>query len=780
MKTLAAILLLFAVALHAATDIQPKPSDPGNLGATTNRFPKVIATDGLFSGTVTGSFVGPISGDASGASNVVAAAVSGTITNNTTGNAATATTANTTATAALVTGNGSLSSTNFSGNGSGLTNLNVAIRLSDYMASDTVLNIGNTNTGVDRSALIQSLLNRVTNYAGMTLYWDVAVSGANLFIRSNTAIYASPGCGMRLLPNANSPLISNFGFNAATNSANWTNTPDLSAIAKDENIVLNGGIWDGNKSWQQHDTATNGWVVGMRFFNVKNLHLENVQVNSAKTFAYHIFNSDADQIINCRYDMGTNSAVNTDGLHYHASKNITIKNFTAHGSDDAIGLNADDLNAYAGYGSIFGPYAAAGPITGVNIDGLNLHGSYGTNWTGSCGIRILSGTNRIDGVTIRNINGRYNDHILVVGNFDDSPTYLRNYGPGNIGKITIDGVDVVMTGMLFGKQASMYFCGRIENLTMRNTTLAGENGDSRPFLHFKTVTGSTCSVASLTMDNIKFIGQTNTAAPVSDHIRLTGATIGTFNLNNVEVLVRDRTNRYGALITVNTASQITNLTVNGLKSDLLHQVVSGTNVQSVSIRNSNVPELMHSSGAGKDYVQVHPILPNTLNLFSPASAGVSALWGGEWIRNSNCTFSVLVKNPDPWNGSSPSIGTRLTYWPIGGGAMNGYSLGWSLTGVTLYSVTAGSYTSLTNRSATLIAGDEYRIQIKTYGDVISGYVQQLSDDAWLAGDGAFTAGRKPCIVWTNSTYTANGLYNYVSQYSTTTNTPLRIREMKVW
>jgi hypothetical protein len=68
MKTILTLILVAALGLSAsaATDIVPKSTDPGNLGAATNRFPVVFGTNGQFSGTVTGaSFVGPLTGAAS-------------------------------------------------------------------------------------------------------------------------------------------------------------------------------------------------------------------------------------------------------------------------------------------------------------------------------------------------------------------------------------------------------------------------------------------------------------------------------------------------------------------------------------------------------------------------------------------------------------------------------------------------------------------------------------------------------------------------------------------
>jgi hypothetical protein len=112
-----------------------------------------------------------------------------------------------------------------------------------------------------------------------------------------------------------------------------------------------------------------------------------------------------------------------------------------------------------------------GPISDVVVDGLYLDHSL-------FGLRILSSASRVDRIAVRNIHGDSRGWAITIDNFFGN---FRN-GPGNMGGITIENVDVHSDKGGTGR-TNQYInigCG-IESLTLKNVRQS-HRVDDRPVI----------------------------------------------------------------------------------------------------------------------------------------------------------------------------------------------------------------------------------------------------------------------------------------------------------
>ncbi len=118
------------------------------------------------------------------------------------------------------------------------------------------------------------------------------------------------------------------------------------------NIVLHGGIWDGNHQGKYNTKnpdlfAPNAWSGAvLNFFNVSDLVLEDLIVADSVTFFVRLGKIENFTIRNIGF-RGEPSGFNQDGLHFSGFvRNGLIENITAltpmQTTDDMLALNADD------------------------------------------------------------------------------------------------------------------------------------------------------------------------------------------------------------------------------------------------------------------------------------------------------------------------------------------------------------------------------------------------------------------------------------------------------
>lgn len=333
-------------------------------------------------------------------------------------------------------------------NGKSDTVPNVVYLSTAGIISDADISTGSRSLGTDQTAAIQAILNRASTGKPLIVYWYVRVGVKSLTLYGNTKIISAPGYGAILRDSTNAPM-----FRNAHKVASGT--------IIDSNIVFHGGIWNFNRLYQAHDTPTEGFVNGIKMVGVKNLTMDdNIQLLNARCFSLLCSNFYNVHINNFTVDVGSNSSINSDGLHFNGTgMDAWITNGTIRSYDDGIAFNADDvLSSYESGG--FSP----GPITNVYIKNIILNSSL-------FGIRLLSGADRIDNVNIDGLFGITKGYAIIADNYWQLNRTVTNAGFGNFGTININNINVNVTakGVSFAiKSSYMNFLGNFDNINISN------------------------------------------------------------------------------------------------------------------------------------------------------------------------------------------------------------------------------------------------------------------------------------------------------------------------
>ncbi|MBQ7499938.1 MAG: hypothetical protein IJT91_03495, partial [Clostridia bacterium] len=257
--------------------------------------------------------------------------------------------------------------------------------------------------------------------------------GKTLYIGSNTKLIAHPEAIIRLADNTSKKR----GDFLITNKSNMG--------GHDENIMIKGGIWDGNNETNSKpdvlydDTACSGAI--MNFKNVSHLVLSSFTLKDAGGYNTRFCRVDNFIIENITF-LATTPKPNNDGLHFNGFIDTgVIRNLRAETprttSDDMIALNADDivtrceaLDMECGY------------IRNLVIDGL---------YAKHCAsfIRMLSIDSDITNIKVSNIYGGFTGMVI---NMDaarycmtpiiDPKSERFHKGVGCIENVTVDHMHV--------------------------------------------------------------------------------------------------------------------------------------------------------------------------------------------------------------------------------------------------------------------------------------------------------------------------------------------------
>ena len=208
-----------------------------------------------------------------------------------------------------------------------------------------------------------------------------------LSLISGADILCAPGAHIHLLAGAQTGRNDFLAENSDTVNGN-------------ENITINGGIWDGNCTEQDRGNdlfdkkATTGVLFNFR--NVKNITLKNMTVSNPLTYYFRFCETDGAVIENIRF-ASTEICANQDGIHFAGCcKNFTIKNLTGdYGSpnDDFLAFNADDaLYRQESFDVV------NGPIENISVENVYSPACH-------CFVRLLSVDFPIKNVSIKNVYG---------------------------------------------------------------------------------------------------------------------------------------------------------------------------------------------------------------------------------------------------------------------------------------------------------------------------------------------------------------------------------------
>jgi hypothetical protein len=443
--------------------------------------------------------------------------------------------------------------------------------------SDAEIGMNSVTFGTDNTAAIQSVLDNAKK-SPITVYWDGKYSVTGLKIYSNTTLIANAGCGAILRNHSNKSIIINVSQTFGT--------------AKDSNIIICGGIWNGNyynpeipRGAQSKGDRVNGLVACFRFYGVDNLIVRDAILYKPATYALAAANVTHVLYENIIVDVGPNPLINNDGLHIDGNSQYgVIRHCIINTHDDGIGLNADDLylNWYdkndGSSEKSFYSEACAGPISDILIDDITFNSSL-------FGIRILSGKSRVDRITIRNIKGYTKGYGVVVDNYQHNPPLVTWAGPGNIGTINIEDFDVsIFPGPEnMPNESCINVSTNVEQLILKNIKRkhfsAGE-----PTIYLR---GKNTVIGSLEIDGYYSLDTTKNS--VISHILVEGASINQLTISNVSI---SRTHKEiqnnSVLLETADNSNINYLQFNRISTDGIASVISNSSGNLNVINASNI------------------------------------------------------------------------------------------------------------------------------------------------------------------------------------------------
>lgn len=236
----------------------------------------------------------------------------------------------------------------------------------------------------------------------------------SLVIHDNTHLRLAKNAILKLCDNANCEIIIN----------------DKLARGYNENITVEGGIWDGNNINQtRYNQPPNEWPteyvfgryfgVFMRFIGVRNLRICNLTVKDPNAYSMQLAMVHHFTVENIYFDQNLKFGW-TDGVHVNGpAKDGLIRNIRGITNDDMIALNTDDC---------FETEISCGDITDVLIDGVYSENGY-------TGVRLLSCGHSLRNVQIRNIFGDFRHYVVSFSHHNVHPG-----APCLIDNVTIDGI----------------------------------------------------------------------------------------------------------------------------------------------------------------------------------------------------------------------------------------------------------------------------------------------------------------------------------------------------
>ena len=199
-------------------------------------------------------------------------------------------------------------------------------------------------------------------------------------------------------------------------------------IDGNENIEIDGGIWDGNNKNNPRVNWRTGPCTGLlfNFMGVKGLTLKNIYAKNSESYHFRIGRTVDFLIENVEiYDEYLTMC--QDGIHVGGgSHNGVIKNVFANKNnpnDDLIAFNADDINTYC---QNFGMEDL--PITNMLVDGVTAEDC----WTA---VRILSVKNAVENITLKNfkVGVRELGINFDAGRYSEDPQFKNEDYPNGVG-----------------------------------------------------------------------------------------------------------------------------------------------------------------------------------------------------------------------------------------------------------------------------------------------------------------------------------------------------------
>jgi hypothetical protein len=426
-----------------------------------------------------------------------------------------------------------------------------------------------TGGGVDDTAILQSVLDKVKKGGSLHLIMDGAALMKGLDINSNTTIEClNSFCGFFLAPQSNRAVIRN---------AN----PRMQGERSDRNITLLGGTYNQNCKEQVHhyvDQNQNShafgkdvWVIAMEFYGVENFTMRDVTIRNQRTFALLMSNWFRVTMENIFIDLPDHADFqNQDGLHFWGpGQFLSIRNIQGRSGDDFIALAPDENDHVSS-------------ITDVLIDGVILDNA-------DQGIRLLSRDDgRLDRVIIKNVTGTYRSFGFYIN------PWFKGAKGGNFGNIVFDTVDLRQSEPNYDYTTPMLFRlgGRIESLTLRNIYHHNPS-DNRPILDVgwpglqTEYSYSDTVIKSLLIDGLHIL-ESDEKSSDSSYIKVIGR-VDNMVVRDVEIIRDDSFPQKGCLIeTTRATAMIKNLLMNNIIVNRMNSLIAHKNGNIDTIQVNNI------------------------------------------------------------------------------------------------------------------------------------------------------------------------------------------------
>jgi hypothetical protein len=447
--------------------------------------------------------------------------------------------------------------------------------------SDAEIGMSSVKFGTDNTAVIQSVLDKARN-SPITVYWDGRYSVTGLIIYSNTTIIANAGCGAILRNHSDRSI--------------FINASQSFGARKDSNIVISGGIWNGNYynpeiplGAQSKGDSITGLVGCFRFYGVDNLTVRDAILYKPATYALAAANVTHILYENIIVDVGPNPLINNDGVHIDGNSQYgVIRHCIINTHDDGVGLNADDLYLFwyngkndrkGGTGKgLFYSEAAAGPISDILIEDITFNSSL-------FGIRILSGQSRVDRITIRNIKGFTKGYAVVIDNYQHNPERLTWAGPGNIGTVNIEDFDVsIFPGPEnMPNESCINVSTNVEQLILKNIKRKHFSAQEPTIF----IRGKNTVIGTMDLDGYYSLDSAGNSE--ISHILVDGASISQLSISNVSVTRKQgEPKTESVLLKTENGGNINSLQFNRINTDGVASLISNSSGKLNIINGSNI------------------------------------------------------------------------------------------------------------------------------------------------------------------------------------------------
>jgi hypothetical protein len=289
----------------------------------------------------------------------------------------------------------------------------IAYNVKNYGAKgDTVLDSnGNWVSGTDDTTAINNVL---STYRGYEIYIPAGIYTitSDLIIYNNTKLRLHPQAQIFLKPG-----VTNGNYSGSWNGLHLLKN-DLTNGT--QNIIIDGGIWNGNGLNYAHDSQR-----GFRLENITGLTIQNMKMMNVNGWGLNLGTISKFQIRNIEFDQIEGVGQNGDGVHLSSSNDGIVENIYGYTNDDMVALFAGDT-----------VFTSQSNMNNIIIRNLRPKMKGSTNCYKAVAIYAQDGY-KVDNIIVDDIVGNTYAPIVIIAN--GKPTSSINPN-AYFGKITINNV----------------------------------------------------------------------------------------------------------------------------------------------------------------------------------------------------------------------------------------------------------------------------------------------------------------------------------------------------